>query len=276
MIVCLSQQNLQQLYHYGFERVHAGPHRGAFCHEMFQRDNESLCLSMGHKHRGSASGAAIKDNRRQLLASSDLLHWPSSSTHSHLPLPPPPPQMMTSNPTQKHFFGTRGEYNNNPISIPMIQPSRVAEPSFHNSVSLSTQIYPIVHASPYVAGDGNGTGNGAESVQQMTMNSFTQPQQQLFLQKQRPYQSYQSQSLQHPQNPLELNNNNNNITDSELTSDCIEALLMSLKDTPNESQTTTHVPQEEANRSDGKDGNNLDLLLEPRPIEEMVQILQKK
>ena len=255
----------QQLYHYGFERVHTGPHRGAFCHEMFQRDNESLCLSMGHKHRGSTSAAAIKDNGRQLLGSSNLPHLSSRSTHGHLPLPPPPPQMMTSAPTPNHVFSTRGKYNINPISTSMMQPDHVAVPSFHNSVSLSTQIYPIVHSSPKLARDGNGTGNETESVQQMMMNSFTQPQQQMFLQKQRPNQYYQSQSTQYQQNPLDLFNNN--IPDSELTSDCLEALLISLRDTPNESQTTTHVPQEEANRSD---------ILEPRPIEEMVQIQHQK
>eukprot|EP00529_Nitzschia_sp_RCC80_P023266 CAMPEP_0113470386 /NCGR_PEP_ID=MMETSP0014_2-20120614/16414_1 /TAXON_ID=2857 /ORGANISM="Nitzschia sp." /LENGTH=458 /DNA_ID=CAMNT_0000362945 /DNA_START=294 /DNA_END=1670 /DNA_ORIENTATION=- /assembly_acc=CAM_ASM_000159 len=268
----------RQLYHYGFERVQTGPNRGAFYHAMFQRDNESLCLSMGHKHRGSASAAVIKDNRQQLLGSNPSHHSSSTLTHCHLP-PPPSPQMTRKNFTHNRIFGTRDGYSN-PISMPVMQQDHIAAPAFHNSVSLSTQIYPIVHSSPNVARGvqgGNGKGNGAEGVQMM-MDCFTQSQQQLMLiQKQQPRQYYQSQSPQQPQNPFILNNNNNNNTDSELTPDCIEALLMSLKDIPNESQPTTHTPQEEASRPDGENELcNLDLLLEPRPIEEMAQLQQKK
>mmetsp|Transcript_39799 Transcript_39799/g.96043 ORF Transcript_39799/g.96043 Transcript_39799/m.96043 type:complete len:468 (-) Transcript_39799:1701-3104(-) len=241
----------RQLYHYGFERVHTGPNRGAFYHEMFHRDNESLCLSMGHKHRGSAGAAAIKDSRQQLLGSNPSpRHSSSSLTHCHLP-PPPPPQMTTKNSTHNR---TRDEYSN-PIPMPVMQQDHIAAPAFHNSVSLSTQIYPIVHSSPSVARGvkgGNGKWNGAEDVQ-MTMDCFTQSQQQLMLiQKQQPRQYYQSQSPQQPQNPFILNNNNNNNTDSELTPDCIDALLMSLQDTPYESQPTMHTPQEGASRPDGK------------------------
>ena len=145
-----------------------------------------------------------------------------------------------------------------------------------NSVSLSSQIYPIVHYSPNMVRsvkDGNRKGNGAEGAQ-MTMNCYTQSQQLSILQKQQSHLYYQSQ----PQNPYDFNNNNNNNTDAELTSDCIEALLMSLKDTPNESQTTmlSRATQEDASRPDGENGSNLDLLLEPRPIEEMVHPQQKK
>ena len=94
---------LPQLYIYGFLRIQHGPHRGAFYHPHFVRGNRQLALTMDRNQNSSNSGA----NRVGKRLAQELK--PS------LPLPVPASTMTTVNPD---LLGGGGDHNRTVAPLP--------------------------------------------------------------------------------------------------------------------------------------------------------------
>lgn len=215
--------------------MHTGLYRGAFRHEFFQRDNEDLCLCIGHKHKSphkvgqQQQGSTSSEGRSIRSPHSSPIHAGMQSCVSTV-----------------------------------MQQDRGWMSGF-NAASLSTHIYPITRSALDADFSGTGCGGtkamGAAQLQQLVFQS--QP---------------HLLSHQQPQNPLDQNNKQ-----LKLNSGGIDAMVRSLTEIPSNAQkdnqdgsqyceSQTQLSHQHQLSNNGRStARSLDLLFEPRTIEEMIQ-----